>query len=140
MNASSPLDPVSVVTLIFAGFVSEHLASVLGPYAVIFLSAIVGAGWALSLRPASSLKSAALFMLFAVGITLLLSVSCAMGLQMLLRTENINWLLAPVAIGLGRASTHLDYLGRWILERLGRLIERRLDVPPPADRDRSDGH
>lgn len=129
------LDPVSVAVVLAGALITEPvLAQVIGPYAVIFVGAVLGGGWALSLREAGARLPAVLFLAYSVGLSLLLTVGCSVGLQQLLRLEGTNWLLAPVAVALGRAGpVALDAIGKWLLGRLGRLIDKRLDIPPGGD-------
>lgn len=52
-------------------------------------------------------------------------------------TTDINWLLAPIGLLVGGVGDDWPKVGKWIINRLGRLIDRRIETQqtPRGDQD-----
>lgn len=100
-NPTTHIDPVSAAVAVFAAFLSPVAAQVMGAYAVIFISAAFGAGWALMRREKSSLWGAIGFILLLTGTATLVTAGVAQLINSWTKLENANLLLAPVALIIG---------------------------------------
>ena len=123
MNAQ--LDPVSVAIALASVIFGPALATVIGPYAVIIVSATVGAAWALGRREPGARLGAAWYFLRLNATAVLVTVSLANLAGQWVGQQNTTWLLAPIALLVGGVGDDWPRIGRWLLERAGRLIERR---------------
>ena len=123
MNAQ--LDPVSVAIALASVIFGPALAAVIGPYAVIIVSATVGAAWALGRREPGARLGAAWYFLRLNATAVLVTVSLAKLAGQWVGQQNTTWLLAPIALLVGGVGDDWPRIGRWLLERAGRLIERR---------------
>ena len=123
MNAQ--LDPVSVAIALASVIFGPALAAVIGPYAVIIVSATVGAAWALGRREPGARLGAAWYFLRLNATAVLVTVSLANLAGQWAGQQNTTWLLAPIALLVGGVGDDWPRIGRWLLERAGRLIERR---------------
>lgn len=138
---AASLDPPAVLAaLLVAAGLSEGLANIIGPYAVILLGATCGAAWALGDRPASTSKGWAVLYFLRINVTALLLVA---GLATLAHKwtgfEGVDWLLAPIAIVVGGVGDNWPAVGKWVLSRLGRLIENKTGTADQGKQGDSNG-
>ncbi len=134
MAAPPQLDPVTVATTVLAAMVGPVLAPVLGAYAVIVIAASTGAAWALGRRAPGPRWAAAGFMLRINGTALLTSWVIAAALQRWLPAAGeATWLLAPVALVIGAVGDDWPGIGRWMVARIGRRVDRTLDTADPPE-------
>ena len=124
MNTSN-LDPVSVAIALASVLFGPALAAVVGPYAVIIISATVGAAWALGRRDPALKLGAAWYFLRLNATAVVVTVSLARLAGLWLGVADHSWLLAPVALVVGGVGDDWPRLGRWLLVRAGRIFERR---------------
>lgn len=117
MTPQPQLDIVAVAISIAAAFFGADLALVIGPYAVIFLAALGGAGWALASRPTTDTKHGLLFMLLMVGLALIGTVPLAEAVARLFGIE-ARWMFAPMA-------TLIAARPDWVISRLRSIFDRR---------------
>lgn len=122
---SQQLDPVSVAIALASVLFGPALAGVIGPYAVIIISATVGAAWALGRRDAAAKISAAWYFLRLNATAAIVTVSLAKLAGMWMGVADHSWLLAPVALVVGGVGDDWPRVGRWVLVRAGRIFERR---------------
>lgn len=120
------LDPVTVMTALATILLGPKLASVIGPYAVILIAATTGAAWALGRRVASGRVTAVWYFVRMNATAVLLTVSIAAIARLFFGLDEDRWLLAPIALLVGGVGDDWPTIGRWVLERMGRLIERRI--------------
>ena len=123
MNAQ--LDPVSVAIALASVIFGPALAAVIGPYAVIIVSATVGAAWALGRREPGARLGAAWYFLRLNATAVLVTAGMATLAGRWMGIAETNWMLAPIALLVGGVGDDWPRIGRWLLERAGRLIERR---------------
>ena len=131
MNTSH-LDPVSVSIALASVLFGPALAGVIGPYAVIIISATVGAAWALGRRDPAARLSAAWYFLRLNATAAVVTVSLAKLAGLWLGMEDHSWLLAPVALVVGGVGDDWPAVGKWLVAMAGRIFERRTgggDVP-----------
>lgn len=121
------LDPVTVATAVAATVVGPTLAAVLGPYAVIILGATTGAAWALSRQKEMSRLGAAWYFMRLNATALLLTVSMAAMVNKWGGFSEERWLLAPIALLVGGIGDDWPRVIKWVVGRLGRLVDRRID-------------
>ena len=101
------------------------LAGIIGPYAVIIISATVGAAWALGRRDPAARLSAAWYFLRLNATAAVVTVSLAKLTGLWLGMEDHSWLLAPVALVVGGVGDDWPALGKWLVAMAGRVFERR---------------
>ncbi len=124
MNTSH-LDPVSVSIALASVLFGPALAGIIGPYAVIIISATVGAAWALGRRDPAARLSAAWYFLRLNATAAVVTVSLAKLTGLWLGMEDHSWLLAPVALVVGGVGDDWPALGKWLVAMAGRVFERR---------------
>ena len=124
MNTSQ-LDPVSVAIALASILFGPHLAAIIGPYAVILISATVGAAWALGRRDPAAKVSAAWYFLRLNATAILITVSIAKLAGIWLGVADHSWLLAPIALVVGGVGDDWPVVGRWLVAAAGRIFERR---------------
>lgn len=123
------LDPVAVVVAIIGTLLGPELAHLVGPYAVIFLASSTGAAWSLGRVPAMDKAWQIVWYFTRINFTsLLVTVPLALLAIRVFGLEEANWLLVPLGMLVGGIGDDWPRVGRWIVERLGRLIERRAGV------------
>lgn len=130
MNPTPPpqLDPVSAVTAVLALMLTPPLAEIAGHYAVIIIAAVVGGAWSLGRHQAQSRGGALLFLLLVSGTAMMLTMGIARLLAFWLpgSDSSVSWLVAPVALVIGGIGHEWPTAARWLLGRLGRLIDIRI--------------
>lgn len=119
------LDPVNVTIAIFATLFSPALAAIIGPYAVILVSATVGAAWALGRRDPSAKLSAFSYFLRLNATAAMVTVGIASVLGAWLGHEDPTWMLSLIALVIGGVGDDwpklISWLGRLFIEfKLGR--------------------
>lgn len=123
--SNSNLDPVSVAIALASILFGSSLAGIIGPYAVIILSATVGAAWSLGRRDPAVKLAAVWYFLRLNATAVLITASLANLVGRWFGLDDHTWLLAPVALVVGGVGDDWPMLGRWLLVRLGRLVEKR---------------
>lgn len=123
MNAH--LDPVSVAIALASVIFGPALATVIGPYAVIIVSATVGAAWALGRREPGARLGAAWYFLRLNATAVLVTAGMATLAGRWLGIAETNWMLAPIALLVGGVGDDWPRLARWVFERAGRVLERK---------------
>lgn len=121
----SQLDPVSVSVALASVIFGPALANIIGPYAVIILSATVGAAWALGRRDPDARLGAAWYFVRLNATAVVITVSLAKLAGLWLGMEDHSWLLAPVAIVVGGVGDDWPAVGKWLVAMAGRIFERR---------------
>lgn len=107
MIGKNPLDPLSVAQLIAGVVLSPALASIVGPYSMIFIAAIGGAAASLADdKSITTRKSAFLFFLRGISVAMLWTVPAATWLASYMHWDT-DWILLIVAAILSYAA------GKW---------------------------
>ena len=119
------LDPVSVAIALASIIFGPALAGVIGPYAVIIIASTVGAAWALGRREEGAKLGAVWYFLRLNATVALVTVSLAQLASRWVGGDNNYWLLAPIALLVGGVGDDWPRVGRWVLTRAGRVLERR---------------
>lgn len=119
------LDPVSVGIALAGVIFGPALAGIIGPYAVIIISATVGAAWALGRRDKAARLGAAWYFLRLNATAVVVTVGLANLAARWLGVDDHTWLLAPIALIVGGVGDDWPRVGRWLLMRAARLFERR---------------
>lgn len=122
---SSQLDPVSVAIALASVLFGPPLAAIIGPYAVILISATVGAAWSLGRRDPAAKLSAAWYFLRLNATAILVTVSVAKLAGIWLGLADHSWLLAPIALVVGGVGDDWPGVGKWLVATAGRIFERR---------------
>ena len=120
------LYPVNAAVALAALLFSNALSSVIGPYAVILAASMVGAAWSLGSRERGSNTAAVRYFVLMGATAMLVTVQIANGIALWLGLDGTTWLLTPVALMIGAIGGRWPVVMKWIIERIGRLIERRV--------------
>ena len=125
-NSLNPVDAlVALLLLVF----SPELAKVIGPYAIIILASGTGAAWSLGRREKSEQKQAVWYFCKIIFTACLVSVGAAHLIKELFKLNaEIHWLLAPVGLVIGGVGDDWPNVGKWVIGRLGRLIDRKIET------------
>lgn len=92
-----PLDIVTVAIAVVSWLLGADVAAIVGPYAVILLSALGGAAWSASRRPQRTRTAVVLHIALSVGLALIATVPLA---ELIARWAEVHarWILAPAAV------------------------------------------
>ncbi len=128
------LDPVAVAVAIVGSLLGPELAEFIGPYAVIFIASSTGAAWALGRTdPMDNWRKIVMYFTRINLTSMLVAVPLAMMGIRWFGLEEANWLLVPVSLIVGGIGDDWPRVGRWIIDRLARLIENRAGVGGKGD-------
>lgn len=116
------LDPIVVAKLIAGVILSQKLASVVGPYAVIFLAAMAGAATALANRELTSRFNSFWFFGWSTLISVLLTVPTANLMARYNDSWQAQWFFIPAAFILGYAGDKWKPIGAFMLEQAKVLV------------------
>lgn len=112
-----------LLKLILGLAVSQQLAGVLAPYALILLAAILGAGTALSFTKAPVERGAALrFFARAILTSLLFTVPVSSMVANYLPTWEVQWFFAPVAATLAFVTDKWGNIAAFVAELAGSIL------------------
>ena len=114
------LDPVDVARLIAGIFLNPTLASIIGPYSMIFLAAVGGAAAKLSNKPASGRLAAFRFMAIATLMSVLFTVPAANLVARWSEDWNAQLFFLPAAVLLGYAGDKWKQLLVFVID-LGKV-------------------
>jgi hypothetical protein len=126
------LDPVNAMVALLTLLLGPAVAKIIGPYAIILIAASTGAAWSLGRRPTSSRLNAFWFFARLNLTAMLLTVSLAMMVRHWGLPIDPQWLLAPIAILIGGVGDDWPAVGKFVIERMGRLVDRKIDNVGPA--------
>lgn len=116
MDDKPSLDPIEVGRLLAGLFLSQKLAVVVGPYAVILLAAMAGAGYALSNSRLTGRSSYFFFFFWRMLVSILFTVPVATLVAQYNDKWEAQWFFIPVAAALA-------YYADRLKELLGTLFE-----------------
>ena len=91
-----PLDIVTVAIAVASWMLGAEIAAIVGPYAVILLSALGGAAWSASRTPGRTRGGTVLHMVLGIGLALIATVPLS---ELLAHWADMQprWVLAPAA-------------------------------------------
>lgn len=125
MNPQSPqLDLVTVFITIAAALFGKELAGVVGPYAVIFLGAILGGAWSASRRPATTRLALVGYLAAVVIGVLMVTVPAAELIASRYPAIEVRWMLGPVAVIVGGIGGDWPKVIAWFLGLFRSVVER----------------
>lgn len=125
MNQS--IDPVSVAILVASVLVSQQLAEIIGPYAVIVMAASTGAAWSLGRQDSTTRLGAVAYMVKINLTALLLTVGAAEFVGWMWPSfAGHKWILAPIALLVGAIGNEWPVVVRWLSSRVAALVDRRV--------------
>lgn len=127
------LDPTTAFTALLATLFGPGLSHIIGPYVVIILAAVCGAGWGLGRVGPMTRTDALWYFLKLILTALLVTVPIASGVEYALGWEEANWLLVPVGLLVGAIGNDWPKVGKWFVSWLGRLLEKRTGTTAPKD-------
>ena len=123
MNQSPDIGPATVLTTVFASVFSPAVAAVVGPYTLMFLAALGGAGMRLGQKGSTgrnaSLWMVALYVLIALLFTVPASTLVTHSFEGV--SDSVLW--GPVAFGLGYVGDQWGRVMAWIGEKISAFID-----------------
>lgn len=125
------IDPVAVVIALATTLLGPQLAVYVGPYIVIAGAGLTGAAFALGRRDPQARTGPFRFLAVMVSLSMLLTVAATKLAGMLWPGMESQWMLAPVALVIGYIGDDWPDVLRWVLRRVGRLIEKRVEGDRP---------
>ncbi len=142
MSAPPGIDPVNAIAVALTVFLSPAVAYVLGAYSVIFIAALVGAGWALLRREQHGLAGAFFFVILLTLTSTLVTVGIAHGVNTWLGLESVNVLLAPISLLVSAVGHNWKDVIPFLVEKAFDLVAPGVGFARPrrrqADRDEED--
>lgn len=117
-------DPVTAAITVLATLVGPVLAHYLGAYAVIILAACVGGCWSLTRQEPQGRGRAALFLVLVSGTAVMVTAGLAELANHYVKEGIGNWLLAPIALGVGAVGHEWPAVIRWAA---GPIVRRFID-------------
>lgn len=117
------LDIVAVAVTVAATVFSPAAAEIVGPYAVIFLGAALGSAWSASRLQLRTKWALTKYVIGMVLLALLVTVPTAVATARYVDGVGFNYLLPPVAIGIGALGA--DGIA-WLWREGVRLVRVRL--------------
>lgn len=125
LNAPPPaLDVVTLAIALAAAMFGPELAAVVGPYAVIFLGAVLGGAWSASRRPAGSRFETVGYLGLIVLLAVLVTVPCADFAATYLHLES-KVLFAPVAAIISGVGSDWPGVFSWAWGVVRGMVERK---------------
>jgi len=118
------IDPVSAIIAVLAAFLSPAVAHVMGAYAVIFIAAALGSGWALMRREKGSLAGAIGFIALLTFTTTLITVGAAEAANKWIKLDSINYLLAPIALIVAGIGQDWPSVGPYFVKKMVDFLTR----------------
>lgn len=131
MHNNSNLDVVYVMVAILTGLFGPQMAAIVGPFAVIVLSAIGGAAWSLGRRP-TELRTTAhdFFFFFRLIITaVMVAGGTAVFVERWTGEGTRQWTLPIIALLIGAVGDDWPGVGRWFAGVVRRWAARKTDTP-----------
>lgn len=130
MNDNSNLDIVYVTVAILSGLFGPQMAAVVGPYAVIFLSAIGGAAWSIGRRPSNvrSVGNDTFFFLRLAITAIMVTGGIAVFAERWTGVGTRQWTLPVIALLIGAVGDDWPAVGRWFAGVVRRWAAKRTDV------------
>ncbi len=128
---SSPLDIVTVAIAFASLLFKPEIAQFVGPYAVIFLGAILGGALSAARRGPATRASTLGYMALVIILALMVTVPLAelLAPQIPIRLEP-RVLFAPVAAIVSGVGQDWPKVGAWLVNLARGVIERRVGAPP----------
>ena len=117
MQQPNPLDPVSAAIAGLTVFVGPTLATYLGAYSVIVIGATVGSGIALLRIEELPRFSALGFVTLMIGMSSLVTTGVAEIINIWAKLDSVNWLLAPVSVGIAGVGHDWPRVAKWFFQR-----------------------
>lgn len=133
MAAAPPLDIVTVAITLSTALFGAPVAAILGPYAVIFIGAVLGASWSASRRPPSESRLSTL--LYVMGVVLLALMITVPATELLVAYAKVEarWILGPVATLIGGIGDDWPKIRVWAMNFLRDAVARRFGGGAPTD-------
>ncbi len=121
-------DPISSVAAVLAIFVGAAIANAIAPHLVVFAGGVLGGYFGLMRwRNSTRWEAAGYMTMCVVGSWLFAGTVVTIARGAGLEIED-RWLLAPAAAAISAIGHQWLDIGRWAVDLLGRLIERRTSV------------
>lgn len=129
MGGNSNLDIVYVTVSVLTVLFGPQMAAVIGPFAVIFLSSVGGAAWAVGRRPAAERSTAndALFFARLVITAMVVAGGLAVLAERWTGEGTSQWTLPIIALAIGAVGDDWPSVGRWFAGIVRRWVARKTD-------------
>jgi hypothetical protein len=134
MDSTPPsLDIVAVFIAIATVIFGRDMASIIGPYAVIFLGAMLGGMWSATRRESKGPMSTAIYLFGIVLMSLLFTVPVAEFVARHTDSKDARQFFAPAALLIAGIGPDWPSVVRWLISLARIVIERRAGVQQPPD-------
>lgn len=128
MTTPPQTDIVSVAIALVGALIGSKMAPYIGPYVVIAIAGAIGAScFALPRMEPTDNRKTFMFVLAMTFFACMLTVGIAEALQSYASLET-KWTLAPIALMIGGIGQDWIKVGKWFVEFVGRVFERRAGV------------
>lgn len=117
-----PIDVVTVAIALASAAFGPQVAAIVGPYAVIFLGAVLGGAWSASRRDPEGRGSTIVHMLLMIGLAALITVPLASVASNYAELD-LKWFLGPVAVVIAGIGHDWPRVGAWAVELVRGLAE-----------------
>ena len=106
-SSKANLDPIEVARLLAGVFLSQQVAAVVGPYAVIILAGVAGAAFKMSNRKSQGFANSLIFFFACVMWSMLVTVPLATFLASTRENWSAQWFFVPCAAFLAYTADRL---------------------------------
>lgn len=130
MQNNSNLDIVYVMVAILTTLFGPQMAAIVGPFAVIVLSAVGGAAWSVGRRPPElRTKGNDAFFFFRLSITaIMVAGGLAVFAERWTGAGTRQWTLPVIALMIGAVGDDWPGVGRWFAGVVRRWAAKKTDV------------
>jgi len=133
MHNNSNLDIVYVMVAVLTGLFGPQMAAIVGPYAVISLSAIGGAAWSIGRRPVDmrSLSNDTWFFFRLVITAIMVTGGMAVFAERWTGAGTRQWTLPVIALMIGAIGDDWPAVGSWLAGIVRRWAAKKADSDTP---------
>ena len=130
MQNNSNLDIVYVMVAILSGLFGPQMAAIVGPFAVIVLSAVGGAAWSVGRRPLE-LRSVGndSFFFFRLALTaIMVAGGIAVFAERWTGADTRQWTLPVIAMLIGAVGDDWPSVGQWVSSVVRRWATKKTEI------------
>ncbi len=130
MQDNTNLDIVYVMVAILSGLFGPRMAAILGPFAVIVLSAVGGAAWSVGRRPIEmrTIGNDTFFFTRLVITAVMVAGGIAVYAERWTGAGTRQWTLPIIALVIGAIGDDWPSVGRWFAGFVRRWAAKRTDL------------
>lgn len=122
---SNQTDVLQVFIIVAASIFGPTMAQIIGPYSLIIVAAMTGAGWSVGRK--RGCKASAIWYFVRIVLTaILLTVAISKMAAGIIPSVEADWLIAPVAMIIGLIGDDWPKAGKWAISIAKRFVNRWL--------------